>query len=380
MENEELIEDVVEENGNNLFNYSEDGEIIEGEKEEFLPQDLSNVPLETWSIQGIWNDISNMERKEPKQRDYISFGDVGKKDYWSRYMKMTGVPESNPPDTRVMRIFQAGHEFHDLIKTVFKKAGIFINSQDDDKEGQPQFTIIEGTDKILKQLGKYDILVGGKPDKEKAFKWIEQSDLSDFMKEKAKKITEFFADKFPNGLKEMIYEIKSINSTAFWGKKDYLYEAYPHHKLQLWGNLKGNNISEGRLLYVSKDDLSVAEFPIFLNDKNLEREYMKDVEAMSYYIMNKIEPPKPSYVVFNKRKIYSFQNDKKKYKIKGSYEINWEVIRSSYFTKMTGLKTDKELEMLVKDEISEKNKKIKQKILENLELKGQKINNKKTKK
>jgi len=118
---------------------------------------------------------------------------------------MTIIKITNPFEPRVLRIFAAGDEFHHLMKMVFKKVGIFVNSQDDlDEKGEAQFSVIEPTDKTLKILGKYDLKAGGMPDLEKAKKFIEESDFSDFVKEKSKKIAEYFANKFADGLKPMI--------------------------------------------------------------------------------------------------------------------------------------------------------------------------------
>ncbi|MCK5633188.1 hypothetical protein KAH94_05530, partial [bacterium] len=171
------------------------------------------------------------------------------------------------------------------------------------------------------------------------------------------------------------------NSMAFWAKKAYLSEAYPHHRHQAYGYLKGNSknpkalemvkkagldvdeITEARLLYISKDDLTLAEFPIHLNDNLLEASYNYDIVTMSKYILNDIEPPKPDYIIFNKRKTLSFSKDKVKYKVRGCWCPNWEVERSSYFELMTGCKDVKDWQETLKAEIKEKNEVIKGEVL-----------------
>ena len=380
---EKINEDVMEEeNDGTYFLYSEKEGVIESSEKEFQPKDMENTEPEIWSVMGIWNSITEVERQKPKVRDYISFGNIGKDDYWSRFMKMKGVPESNPIEGRVIRIFQAGDTFHDLVKGVFRSAGIYIFSQDDlNEKGERDWSEIPATETQLKQFGAFDVLVGGKPDLKKAMEWIGKSDMTQFQRDKATKIAEYFADKFPNGLKPMIYEIKSINSLVFWGKKNYLHEAYPHHRHQLFGYLKANHknsemlkrveeagikvdsIDEGRLLYVSKDDLVMAEFPISINDPNLIESYKNDIDTMSGYILRNEEPPKPDYVIFNKRKTLGFQKNKIKYKVRGCYVPNWEVGWSSYFTLMTGEKDSKQWENSLKDEIKIKNEIIKEKVL-----------------
>lgn len=403
-----------EENDGTHFLYSETEGVIDSSEKGFQPKDMENVEPGVWSVQGIWNSVADVEKREPKVRDYISFGNIGKDDYWSRYMKMKGVPESNPFEGRIIKIFQAGETFHDLIKGVFQAAGIYIFSQDDlNEKGERDWSEIPATKTQLKQFGAFDILVGGKPDLQKALDWldgdigfierflrklkisednigkiieflgIKRSGMTALQKDKTRKIIKHISEQFPNGLKPMIYEIKSINSMAFWGKKNYLHEAYPHHRHQLFGYLKANHknpimlkrveesgikvdsIDEGRLLYVSKDDLVMAEFPISIYNETLAESYKNDIDTMSGYILRNEEPPKPSYVIFNKRKTLGFQKNKIKYKVRGCYVINWEVTWSSYFTLMTGFKSDKvkDFEQTLKEEIKIKNEIIKAKVL-----------------
>jgi hypothetical protein len=284
-----------------------------------------------WSIMGLWNDMNvKTKRSEPKIRDYISPSDIGK-NYWNRYQKMTGVPEDMPYNNRVLRIFSAGDEFHNLIKNVFKSAGIFINSQDDDGWSE-----IDATENTLKVLGKYDALVGGLPDYKKAEEHCELMGLSDFVKSKTLALVQSLIDIYPTGLPELLYEVKSVNSQAFWHKKGYLIESYPWHALQCYAYLKANNKPEGRILYISKDDLMTAEFPIFYPCEKYEEALQKDLEEMSYFIINKIEPPRPEFIVFNEKGSIPFQHKKKKYKTEGCYQANWEVIRSPWFKTLTG--------------------------------------------
>lgn len=346
-----------------IYSLTEDGSVEEVPASSNVPLDMEEAPVQVWSIQHIWNESLRVSRDNTKVRDYISMSDIGK-DFWNRYQKMMGVPETNPFDPRVLRIFQAGDEFHNLVKGVMKVTGFYINSQDDlDANGEIMWTNIAGSETRLPCKGRYDMLVGGKPNLDNALRAIESSELTEFGKEKAERIARHFVETIPQGLKPLLYEIKSVNSQAFWAKKKYLIEAYPHHRFQLYGYLKGNNIEEGRMLYVSKDDLTVAEFPVRLDDPVLSKEFEEDVNTMSHYYLNKIEPPKPKDIKFNPRKSHSFTDKKIKYKVKGCFEPNWEVARSSHFTLMTGFGTVDEWENSLKAEISEKNKWIKEKVL-----------------
>jgi len=326
------------------------------------PNNQNNKELK-WSVMGFWNQMLGLtKRYPPKVRDYISPADLGK-DYWSRYQKMMGIEPTNPFEDRVLRIFSAGDEFHHLMKNVFKALGIFINSQDDpDKEGKKQYSIIPATEKALKVLGSYDVLAGGKVDIEQTERQCHIMNFSDFVTERTLMMAKFLQENYPDGLPTLLYEIKSINSLAFWNKKDYLTEAYPHHRLQCFAYLKANNIPEGRILYVSKDDLMTAEFPIYLNDEKLNKAFEEDREQMSYYIFNKQEPPKPDNIIFDPYKKFRFQFNKKKYVIEGCFDFNWEIARSQYFTLMTGMKSVDEWKDKYENELKEKNNQLKEKI------------------
>ena len=261
---EKINEDVMEEeNDGTYFLYSEKEGVIESSEKEFQPKDMENTEPEIWSVMGIWNSITEVERQKPKVRDYISFGNIGKDDYWSRFMKMKGVPESNPIEGRVIRIFQAGDTFHDLVKGVFRSAGIYIFSQDDlNEKGERDWSEIPATETQLKQFGAFDVLVGGKPDLKKAMEWIGKSDMTQFQRDKATKIAEYFADKFPNGLKPMIYEIKSINCIA---QGELVYTEKGLKKIE--------DIKKGENIYSIKNDLSLVKNKV----KNIFKSGKKEV-------------------------------------------------------------------------------------------------------
>jgi hypothetical protein len=311
-----------------------------------------------WSVQNIWNKMLQEHKSYSKVRDYISPSDIGK-NYWDRYQKMMGIESSNPYTDRVLRIFSAGDEFHNLIKNVFKASGIFINSQDDSG-----WSVIQPTEKTLKLLGKYDVLAGGKPNIEQVKDYCNKMGFSQFIKDRTIMLAETLLDKYPDGMPNLLYEIKSINSLAFWNKRDYLQDAYPFHKLQCFAYMVANNIKEGRVLYISKDDLTLMEFAVHLDDVKLQEELKKDLEEMSHYILTETEPPKPPYVVFNERGKIRFQKDKKKYIIDGAYEQNWEVSRSPYFKLMTGFNNKEDWEASIKEEIHQRNDEIKSKFIE----------------
>lgn len=81
------------------------------------------------------------------------------------------------------------------------------------------------------------------------------------------------------GIKK-VYEVKSKHSKAFWWMKK---EGKPmrQHEYQLWLYLYLLKIEQGLIIYLSKDDLSILEYPVELNDKELEKEVMEQLELLN---------------------------------------------------------------------------------------------------
>ena len=327
---------------------------------------MENQEKKQWSVQALWNDMLSLtQRYPPKKRDYISFSDLGK-NFWDRYQKMMGVAPTNPFPERVLRKFSAGNEFHNLMNNVFRVLGIFINTQDEpDENGKNQWSIIQAEGKLLKLLGKYDALVGGKSNLDQIEATCDKMGFSSFVRERTLLMAQFINENYPEGLPELLYEVKSINSMVFWSKKDYLKEAYPVHQLQCYGYLKANNLPEGRILYISKDDLMMAELPIFLNDPELTKKFNEDREKMSYYILNQEEPSKPDAIIFDPRKKLRFQWKKEKIILEGCYDYDWQVERSQFFTLMTGYKTADMWKAKHRKELSQKNAELKEEYKKN---------------
>ena len=125
--------------------------------------------------------------------------------------------------------------------------------------------------------------------------------------------------------------------------------------------MKATGTKEGRILYISKDDYTVAEFPIFLDDKELEKLWQDDVKLMTKYIREGITPPKPENLIYDKRKKIRFQHKKVKYVINGAYTPNWQVEWSSYLPTITGFQDPKEWKASLKDELKAQNDGIKEK-------------------
>lgn len=283
-------------------------------------------------IQEHWNKTVR-KSYPPKARDYITFSDIGKA-YIDRYWKMKGEPITNDFDERTLRIFDAGRVMEFIVLRALTMAGILNQKQ--------TFVEIPATNSQLRQMGYLDCTIGGFADWTKARETI-QRHLQEYkltlddqlLEQKAVSIIEGLKNQFPDGkVPEMLVEVKSINSMAFWAHKNRdaqgHFLGYPHNKLQLYGYMKATGIKNGILLYISKDDFVIEELGMILGNEELEKKYNDDIEKMTYYYKADETPPKLPEIVFNSQK--------------KTFELNWEVERSSYLTKIYSYKDKVEFE------------------------------------
>lgn len=106
-----------------------------------------------------------------------------------------------------------------------------------------------------------------------------------------------------------ILECKSKHSKAFWYMEKKGEGANIHHKMQLHSYLymfqkyggrvsevgftPDQNIKEGAIVYVSKDDMAMLEYPVMLNDEELEKMWKFDVGTLQDCWENRKAPPAP---------------------------------------------------------------------------------------
>jgi len=325
----------------------------------------------SWGLAQIWNTqlTFGREQRELKKRDYIWASEVGK-NYYERYLKMNAIKPDFDFDERILRVFEAGNFFERIVGFVLVSAGIMIY------DNKP-YKIPEDEDHLAVSV-RPDFVAGGKPDWERAKKQVDEELLLKIMpnlKRIAEQLVKQLSEKYPEGLTERLLEVKSINSQVFWSKKDYLIDAYPHHKLQCFTGMKATGIKEGGLFYISKDDLTTAEFVVNIKDKKLNEDWEKDIKEMTLYIRKGIVPEKPDNVVFDERKKLRFQYHKEKIVLEGCYTDNWQIGWSNYITKITGIegKTQKEVsekwKRTLKDELAERNGELKEKKKEEIDKK-----------
>lgn len=297
---------------------------------------MDKLAVADWKISDIWNNLT-VKENTAKPRDYIRASEIGKP-FLDRYLAMKGVQSTNPFEARILRVFDTGYVFEvDVVEKMFKLLGLL---QDAQKE---VVVMLPGS---LKVVGHFDHKIGGPIDVEKAKKEIYDPNTSPWMRRRALQLLDSLVATYPNGLKTLIADVKTVNSMAFWAHKNQdpqtgFFKGYDHHKLQLLTYLIAEKEAEGRLFYISKDDLTLMEAPVSANDITLRQIWQEDIYAMTKYYNNNQEPPKEDDIIFNERK--------------NVWEFNWAVMRSPYFSLITGKKTVDEWQMALKEELKTKN-------------------------
>jgi len=271
-----------------------------------------------WSFSSIWND--SLENGKPERklepRDYVYASELGGA-YIDRYYKMKGEAYTNPPNMRSLRKFEAGNIWEWIVQLILIRAGILIESQEHLDFQYPD---------LLKVSGRLDHLAGGKPDYDKALAELDNLELPEIISRASRNIIGYFKEKYPQGLETLILEVKSVSSFMF---ESYLKtgEANLGHKLQLFHYLKSKGLPEGHIVYICKDDCRMLEMGVF-NPSPIEDIYKKDIETMTKYFKNNIEPPKEELLTFDENTL--------------KFNYNWKVGYSVYLTKIYGFKEQME--------------------------------------
>jgi hypothetical protein len=147
----------------------------------------------------------------------------------------------------------------------------------------------------------------------------------------------YLKEKYPNGLEDKIYEVKSINSMAFWRNDEPISTPYEHHVRQLTFYQMYHPVKKGSFLYIDRDTMSISEIPNVVKEK-VVKEIYEWLRMMTYYYKNNIEPPMPELIIYDKTR--------------ERFTFNWEVERSQYKDKiLKGVN-----QYVILKEIKEKNK------------------------
>jgi hypothetical protein len=265
-------------------------------------------PME-WEFAKVWNDSLLKEHSRPiEPRDYIWASEIGGA-YADRYLRMTGIAPTNPPNNRSLRKFQAGNIWEFVIQFVLTRAGILISRQQHLKF---QY------DGLLAVTGRPDFMVGGVPNIDKAKEDIMAMGLPGMMHSASMAIVEKLEGMHKVELKEIFLEIKS-SSELMWPKYE-IGGADARHKAQIFHYLKSTGMDEGHVVYINKDNCLLLEYPVY-NPGPDEKFYKDDIEAMTQ-IYKEGKYPKEEDVIFEP--------------VTCRFRTNWKVEYSNYLTMLYG--------------------------------------------
>lgn len=195
---------------------------------EDVREETDSIPLQNW----INEEVSKREEKEIKSWHISKIGQCPR----GAYLERIGADPDTEFSDRQLRVFAVGRFFEEW----------FINLLDNRKELKIKSQVRVESER-LDVTGYVDLLV--------------------------------------DSPKKKVYEIKTKHSAGF------RYIPNRQHQYQLWTYLYLLGIEEGALIYLSKDDLRMAEFPVFLQDKELQQEVFDWLTLVKWAWEEKKYPP-----------------------------------------------------------------------------------------
>jgi len=183
----------------------------------------------------IQNIINQAVRSRKRKKKEITSWHISKIGSCMRgtYLERLGVKPDKEIDDRTLRVFDLGNKVEDwVVDLISSQDGVKIETQ----------TRVE--DKKLGVSGYSDVIIKYKGDR-------------------------------------VLYEIKSKNSRAFSWMDKKGEGANRHHEYQTWMYLRLLGIEKGNIIYISKDDMRVLEYPVLLSNESLEQEVMSWLNSMN---------------------------------------------------------------------------------------------------
>ena len=266
----------------------------------------------------MWNHaLTTAERRSIEARDRLWATDMAR-GYVDVFLSMKGKKPTNPPNARALRKFEAGDVCEWVVKNVLIRAGLLRAEQ---KRVEYQY---KG---MLPMTARLDYIVGGKPDIEKIRAELETMDVPDVFKRASFSIVEHISRKYPKGLPEMPFEIKSIASFGA-DAMERKGKSIKAHRMQLKIQLNGSRYDRGMLIYICRDDLRMFEFEVIRGDKVVEKEVRTFCKDMTDFWRRDEQPPLELPIIFDWDA--------------GKFSKNLKIEYSQYLSKLYGFKEPRE--------------------------------------
>lgn len=256
--------------------------------------------IEKFNLTQVWNETIERSDRPLKERNYIYASEIGGA-FIDRYLKMTAVTPTNPPNSRSMRKFMAGDIWEWIVQTVLVKAGIKFYTQERVEVNYPGCLSIHG---------KVDFIISGETD-------FDNVVIDDSMPEFMQRLVQSIVDKFKGRVfEEAIIEIKSVGSFVFEGiaaqdnpKTNHMLQAGVYHK---------DKGIQTYVIYVCRDDVRILQYSINEVFPDIEQMIIEDVRQMTEYYEKGIEPPKEKLIIWDD--------------VRQKFTKNWKVEYSNYLT------------------------------------------------
>lgn len=268
----------------------------------------------SWEFATVWNQsLLTRPEFEPRYRNHIWASEIGNP-FIDRYLKMTGVAPSNGPNARSKRKFEAADIFEWLVGFVLKQAGIWIETGEKVEHQYPG---------LLRVVGKLDHLAGGKPDWARARRQVSAVGLPRVIERASYAIIDRLSQVYGDDLlRTIVLEVKSL-STFMFDRYEATKKADARHEAQIFHYLKAKGMEEGHIAYICRDDCRIVELGVF-NPSDAERGYKLDIERMTFFITEGVQPDKEQELLFDDTRF--------------RFSTNWGVEYSAYLTFLYGYK------------------------------------------
>lgn len=256
--------------------------------------------MDQFNLMEIWNATIEKSDRELVPRNYAYASEIGGA-MIDRYLKMTGVAYTNPPNSRAMRKFMAGDIWEWIVQTVLVKAGIQFTQQDRVRVCYPD---------LVEVSGKVDFIILGTTD-------FDRVEIDPNMPEFMQKLTQAIVDAFRGrSFDKCILEVKSVGSFVFEGllatdnpKTNHMYQAFIYRKATELPT---------HIVYVCRDDVRLLQYSIDAIADQLEAEVKRDLEQITYHYRNEIMPEKEKLILWDP--------------VGQKFTKNWKVEYSNYLT------------------------------------------------
>ena len=248
-----------------------------------------------WSLSTLVKDLITYNQSSPTPREVIWATDLGKM-YLETYLKMKGVPYTNPTDGNGMFNFFMGKAIENGLTQMLTDCGIAHSTQEKIEIKLPNCLTVVGKPDVLLEVINWDETI-------KQINITSDDGNEERLEAKKQKLIELvkgWQKKYPDGLSKTAFEIKSTSDWGFQNAQRVGWkQAYPHYFLQAYTYLYGLNLPEVHLLFISKGSKMMTEEIVILKNEEAEQEWREEIEKISSNFAKDTEPTPPALMSVN---------------------------------------------------------------------------------